>query len=415
MHGHKTELSHRFVMALLLAVLGLSGCSLSSGGAIGARATGARLARMKASPQWNPEQSTFKNTLRRMRSPRSERNRAIFSGGSKHRRPAPESPIETQSGPDFSSFPDSGLRITWMGHSTFLVELDGTRTLVDPIWSERASPFQWLGPQRFYPPPIPLHTLPTLDAILISHDHYDHLDYHTVLALAEAEVKWIVPLGVGAHLEHWGIAPDMIFELDWWQHLDVGDVTITATPSRHFSGRAITLGDQDATLWAGWAWQGPRHSVFYSGDTALHPEFQTIGERLGPFDVTLMEVGAYSRFWRDVHLGPEQAVLAHQLVQGDVMIPVHWGLFNMSLHGWTEPVERVLLAAQRVGVEVAILRPGASFVGGNPAIVDRWWPNVPWKSPAQSPAWSSQVEALQAPLRRPQSRGLNGSPQPNKP
>ena len=378
---------------------GLSGCFLSTGGAIGARASGARLARKQASPQWDRENHVFKNVLKRIDSPRRERNRAVFFGGSEHRTPAPNVVIDPGTPPDFSTGPSSGLRITWMGHSSFLVEIDGIRTLVDPIWSARASPFQWLGPKRFFPPPMALSALPKIDAIVISHDHYDHLDHDTVLAFAEADLKWIVPLGVGAHLEHWGIPPDTIHELDWWEQTSVGEVIITATPSRHFSGRAITLGDRDATLWAGWAWQGPRRSVFYSGDTAMHHEFKAIGERLGPFDVTLMEVGAYSQFWGDVHLGPEQAVLAHQLVRGDVMIPVHWGLFNISLHGWTEPAERVILAAQKLGIEVAVLRPGGSFAADGPAIIDRWWPQVPWGSAQQSPAWSSQVEALQSPLR----------------
>ena len=165
--------------------------------------------------------------------------------------------------------------------------------------------------------------------------------------LAARGVRWIVPLGVGAHLRAWGVPEALVTELDWWDAVTVGGLTVTATPARHFSGRG--LDDRDRTLWAGWAIAGPAHRVFYSGDTALHDEFDDIGRRLGPFDLTMIESGAYSALWADVHLGPEQAVLAHQLVRGDVMLPVHWGLFDLALHGWTEPVERVLAAAQRGG------------------------------------------------------------------
>ena len=288
-----------------------------------------------------------------------------------------------------------------MGHSSFLIELDGTRTLVDPIWSERASPFTWAGPKRFFEPPITIDQLPPLDAVIISHDHYDHLD-DTVVTLAREGLQWLVPMGVGAHLEHWGVDAEHIVELDWWDSRKIGNVTITATPSRHFSGRAITFTDQNATLWAGWAWQGATRSIFYSGDTALHNEFQTIGERLGPFDVTLMEVGAYNQLWADVHLGPEQAVLAHQLVRGEIMIPVHWGLFDLALHGWTEPAERVVLAAQRLGAKVRVMRPGASFDIKQGPSVDRWWPDTPWKDVSEDPAWSSNVDELIKPWHQSQ-------------
>ena len=158
--------------------------------------------------------------------------------------------------------------------------------------------------------------------------------------------------------------------------------------------------DQNATLWAGWAWKGPTRSLFYSGDTALHPQFAEIGARLGPFDVTLMESGAYNQLWADVHLGPEQAVIAHRMVGGNVMIPVHWGLFDLALHGWTEPAERVAAAAERLGVDVAILRPGASYEADQEPRVDRWWPETPWEPVEEAPAWSSSVEELQLSLRK---------------
>jgi len=239
-----------------------------------------------------------------------------------------------------------------------------------------------------------LDELPPLDAVIISHDHYDHLDQPTVQALATRDLLWLVPLGVGAHLEHWGVPQARIKELDWWDSFTLDGVVITATPSRHFSGRSILFTDQYATLWAGWAWSGPTRSLFYSGDTALHHDFREIGERLGPFDITLMEVGAYNQRWADVHLGPEQALLAHQEVQGHVMIPVHWGLFDLALHGWTEPAERTIAAAERLGIPLAMVHPGSSFDISSAPTVTRWWPTLPWETVDQAPAWSSSVESI---------------------
>ena len=380
-------------------VIAISGCLLSTGDVTGAPATGERLLRMQASPQWNSQLERFGNVLERIDGSWAKMLVQFFFGGSDFREPRNLPPIELVPTPNFSENPDGELRITWLGHSSFLVELDGIRTLVDPVWADRASPFTWAGPKRFYPPPIALHQLPPIDAVVISHDHYDHLDRDTVVALAKAPIEWIVPIGVGAHLEYWGIRPDSIVELDWWQSHQIGDVSLTATPSRHFSGRSITFSDQNATLWAGWSWRGRTRSLFYSGDTALHNQFTEIGNRLGPFDVTLMEVGAYNELWADVHLGPEQALIAHQLVQGDILIPVHWGLFDLALHGWTEPAERVIRAAKKLEIEVAILRPGATFDMQQAPSIDRWWPPTPWETLQHAPAWSSGVEGLQTPWK----------------
>jgi len=320
-------------------------------------------------------------------------------GGSKYRMPNP--PIDTFIDPreTWAMPPRSGLRVTWFGHSSTLVEIDGIRTLVDPVWNHRASPVPWAGPKRFYRPVAELHELPHLDAVVISHDHYDHLDKSVVIALAPKKLRWIVPLGVGAHLERWGIERTAITELDWWEETRVGEVTLTATPARHFSGRSVVLHDQNATLWAGWAWNGPSHSVFYSGDTGLHPDFDIIGQRLGPFDVTLMETGAYNGLWADVHMGPEQAVLAHRMVRGKILIPVHWGLFDLSLHGWTEPAERAIAAAKRVGDRLNILRPGDSYDAADAPVIDRWWPSLPWDTAEETPVWSTGVSEWQSILR----------------
>jgi L-ascorbate metabolism protein UlaG (beta-lactamase superfamily) len=291
------------------------------------------------------------------------------------------------------------LRVTWLGHSTLIVELDGKRLLLDPVWAERASPLTWAGPKRFFAPPLPLSELPEIDAILISHDHYDHLDTQTVQTLAAStRAPFVVPLGVGAHLEYWGVEPARIVELDWWQEHELGDLRLVATPARHFSGRSLTFHDADATLWSGWAMLGPTHRAYYSGDTAMFPGFSEIGERLGPFDVTLIESGAYNSMWPDVHLGPEQAVEAHRMVRGKTLIPVHWGLFDLALHGWTEPVERVLAKAQELGVQVATPAPGGSVDMTAQSRHPRWWPELPWVVAAEDPVVSSGlVGTLQLP------------------
>ena len=390
------------VVFVLLAVFAIAGLLVvwSAGDAPGASATGARLARMGRSQQWDKERGVFRNRLKRVDGSMWEMAGRFFFGGSDYREPKPPLKVAATDAKMLATPPASGLRVTWFGHSSFLVELDGVRTLVDPVWGERASPFSWAGPKRFYPPTIALEALPAVDAVIISHDHYDHLDVATVRQLANRKLVWLVPLGVGAHLEHWGIAARNIRELDWWDAHTIKGVTITATPSRHFSGRSVTFGDRNATLWAGWAWKGPKRSLFYSGDTALHFAFKEIGNRLGPFDLTLMEIGAYDQLWADVHLGPEQALLAHQMVKGRVMIPIHWGLFDLGLHGWTEPGERVLVAAQKLNVSLAINPPGHSFDIAQQPNAKRWWPATPWESVGQAPAWSSAVDDLQKPLRQ---------------
>lgn len=376
-------------LALLLVVAGLS-LWLLARPALGGRVEGDRLARAEHSPQWRDGQ--FRNALPTRDSAGLGVILEFAFGGSPHREPDAPVTVVARTRADYATPPASGLRVTWLGHSTLLVEIDGRRVLLDPVWGERASPFSFLGPRRFFAPPLPLDQLPDVDAVVISHDHYDHLDLPTVQALARRGVRWLVPLGVGAHLAAWGVPDSLVAELDWWESSDVAGLAITATPARHFSGRG--LGDAGRTLWAGWSVRGPTHRVFYSGDTALHDQLVAIGERLGPFDLTMIESGAYDGRWADVHLGPEQAVLAHRLVRGDVMLPVHWGLFDLALHGWTEPIERVLVAAREAGVRVAAPRPGDRVEPAALAAPVRWWPEVPWQSAAEAPARSSGVEQL---------------------
>ena len=376
------------VVVLLIVVLVVVGY-LSGLGAMGAGAVGERLARMQVSSQWTGEH--FANSLPSEEPALWPATVAWFTGSSPYSIPASPPPILRRSASDFESSPASGLRITWLGHSTLLVEIDSYRILIDPVWGERTSPFTWMGPERFHEPPLPWNELPPLDAVLISHDHYDHLDMPTIRRLIDTDVPILVPLGVGAHLEHWQIPAERIIEHDWWDEYQLGDLRLVTTPARHFSGRSMLMTDRMQTLWAGWALIGPAHRIYYSGDTAMFPGFHEIGRRLGPFDATMIESGAYNQLWRDVHVGPEQAVQAHVMVGGKVMIPVHWGTFDLALHSWTEPVERVMIAAQRFGVTVATPQPGQSVEPATVPPPTRWWPTTEWETAEEAPVVSSSL------------------------
>jgi L-ascorbate metabolism protein UlaG (beta-lactamase superfamily) len=369
-----------FVALAIMAAL-LGGCA-----AFGYRASGERRARVLRSPEWREGQ--FHNPQPLINDVwRSITSLFKPSPDARPHEPVAVAVVDAQL---YATLPASGLRVTWLGHSSTLVEIDGIRVLTDPIFSERASPFGWIGPKRFYPPPLPLDKLPAIDAVVISHDHFDHLDYRTIKALVRTNAIFIVPLGVGAHLAGWDVPAARIVELDWWQHTRVRDVEITCAPARHASGRTIVF-DDDAKLWAGYALRGPAHAAYYSGDSGLFPALRQIGERLGPFDVTMIEVGQYNRAWPDWHMGPEQAVKAHQMLRGRLFIPVHWGLFALAAHGWTEPAERAIAAALAAGVAIAVPRPGQSVEPSTPPPLERWWPKLPWKTGAQDPIVSSQM------------------------
>ncbi len=352
---------------------------------LGHRATGERRARMEKSPQW--KDGAFENP-----EPIVNQFGPMISGAmSVSAEAEPHQPVDVQVVDPalLAQRPESGLRLTWFGHSSTLIELDGYRILTDPIWSERVSPLSWFGPRRWYPPLIRLDQLPHIDAVLISHDHYDHLDHRTLIAMKDWDTKFIVPLGVGAHLEYWGIAASKIIEVDWWDRFRLGTLEIVATPVRHASGRHVF--DKDATLWAGYALLGTSHRVYYSGDTGLFTGLQDIGEKLGPFDVTMLEVGQYHRSWPDWHMGPEQAIQAHQLLRGKLLVPMHWGLLALAYHPWTEPIERSVASATKSSVKLVTPRPGQSFEPDAPTGFARWWPQASWETAEQHPIVSGNV------------------------
>jgi len=369
----------------LLVTLGIVFVIVDGYQAFGRMARGARLERMQRSPEWHG--GVFQN-------PQALYNDywGMLRGfGNKSADAAPKGSLGVARKPELGAPPKTGLRVTWLGHSTLLIEIDGHTFLTDPVWGERTSPLTWAGPKRFYEPPLPLDRLPRLDAILLSHDHYDHLDHPTIRRLARLDTRFIAPLGVGEHLAYWGVPTERISEYDWWQELALGDITIACVPARHASGR--TLIDKDKTLWAGYALVGSKHRVYFSGDTGLFPDMVRIGERYGPFDLTMIEAGAYNQAWPDWHLGPEQAVRAHQLVRGKAMLPIHWGLFDLAYHSWTEPMERVLRAASARSVAVLAPRPGQSVEPEAPPTFERWWPDLRGQTAEQDPIVATKIPA----------------------
>lgn len=285
-----------------------------------------------------------------------------------------------------------GLRVTWLGHSTSLIEIDGQVILTDPMFSERASPFSFLGPKRFsIAPPIELADLPDIDVVLISHDHYDHLDYPSIKALIPRTSRFLVPLGVGGHLERWGVPKSKIVELDWWEEHTHGDLTLVATPARHFSGRWLV---RNKTLWASWVIQGKRQRVFFGGDSGYFDGFKRIGEQYGPFELTLLESGAYNEAWSEIHMTPEETVQAHLDLQGQVLLPIHWGQFNLSLHPWTEPIERLVTAAERQGAIVATPLIGQPVTANSAVPQTAWWQALEGTVAGQSDAEALPGQAL---------------------
>lgn len=269
---------------------------------------------------------------------------------------------------------ETGLRVTRLGHSTLFLEIDGIRILTDPVWGKRASPIRFAGPKRFHPPPVPLPALPPLDAVIISHDHYDHLERATIRQLARMNVPFVTSLGVGAHLAKWGVPPEHIIELDWWESADIQGVAITAAPSQHFSGRGIR--DRNTTLWSSMHLRSTEHSFFFGADSGLTPEFAEIGERLGPFDMVALEIGAYHPAWGDIHMGPVNALAAHGMLGSGTLLPIHWGTFNLAIHPWDEPAETILQRAAAAGSVLVMPKPGEPVEPGRYEVVDPWWRSV---------------------------------------
>ncbi len=267
--------------------------------------------------------------------------------------------------------PVADLAATWYGHASALLEVDGQRVLLDPVWGDRVSPSPTVGPRRLHPPPVPIEDLPAVDAVLISHDHYDHLDLPTVRSLVRTQTApFVVPLGIGAHLRRWGVPDGRIIELDWGQAMEIGGLRLTCSEARHFSGRSLI---RDNTLWCSWVIGGPRHRAYFGGDTGYTAAFADIGAKHGPFGLTLLPIGAYGARWPHIHMNPEEAVRAHRDLGGDLLLPIHWATFDLAFHGWAEPVQRLRLAAAEAGVALALPRPGGRITKTEAPPTEDWW------------------------------------------
>jgi L-ascorbate metabolism protein UlaG (beta-lactamase superfamily) len=362
--------------------------SLSSGlralrpAAFGADPSGERLARIRRSPHF--KDGVFQNpggTARTLSSSsRVDFAKAFFDKDERPlRAPKGTVPVHATTLADISGPPATGLRLTWMGHSSVLAEIDGQRVLFDPVWGERCSPFPFVGPKRLHPVPLPLAALGPVDVVVISHDHYDHLDMPTIKALADTDTLFAVPLGVGAHLEYWGVSADRLRELDWNEATKVGGLTLTATPARHFCGRGPR--STQHTLWASWCVAGEEHRIYHSGDTGYFEGFKDIGAEHGPFDATMIQIGAYSDFWPDIHMTPEEGMRAHLDLQGGqphgVMMPIHWATFTLATHPWAAPGEGTVAAGRATGSRTALPRPGEPFEPTAETVPsDPWWRGV---------------------------------------
>jgi L-ascorbate metabolism protein UlaG (beta-lactamase superfamily) len=355
------------------------GFSVPRPAAFGADPGGARMARIRRSPHFRD--GVFQNpggaARTRPSGSATEFAKTYFDRQARlSRSPRGPIPVHATTVADLARPSATGLRLTWMGHSSVLAEIDGQRVLFDPVWGERCSPFPFAGPKRLHAVPLPLAALGPVDVVVVSHDHYDHLDMPTIKALAGTDTVFAVPLGVGAHLEHWGVPAGRLRELDWHESTRVGGLTLTATPARHFCGRGLR--NTQHTLWASWAVAGEEHRVYHSGDT-------------GYFDATMIQLGAYAEFWPDIHMTPEEGVRAHLDLQGGAphgaLLPIHWGTFNLAPHAWAEPGEWTKDAAEEAGQTVAFPRPGEPFEPAGKLPAEAWWRTVsapiahPWRRP----------------------------------
>ena len=296
----------------------------------------------------------------------------FFLDGREDQEPKSTLPVEPLTAEKLGSPPEDRVRVTWMGHSTLMIDIAGIRLLTDPNLSRRASPVSWAGPRRFLPLPMEAENFPKLDAVLISHNHYDHLDQATIRKLMDKTGRFLVPKGVGALLREWGAPEEKVVEMDWWQEYRLdGKLTLAYTPAQHFSARGLS--DRNKALWGSWAVVGPGARVYFSGDTGMFDCFKTIGEKYGPFDFTLMHIGAYADVWPKAHMTPEDAVAAHMALRGGIFLPIHWGAFRMAFHPWKEPAERFYAEAQKSGIKFTLPKAGQMVDNVSPAPAEPWW------------------------------------------
>ena len=340
---------------------------------IGSKPSGERLARIQASA--NYRDGKFHNVV--------ETNMDMSLGtmvkvmwkiarGGEGREPKDTIPTVAFDPETWAAIPDTAIATAWFGHSSVLIKVDGVTFLCDPVFGERASTFSFMGPKRFnYQQHMSVDLLPKVDVVLLSHDHYDHLDHVTVLRLKDQVKRWVAPLGVGAHLEHWGVPAERISEHDRWEGTVVEGVHLTLAPSRHFSGRSLT--DRSSTLWGAWIIEGRTKRVYFGADSGYSSTFKEVGGRFGPFDLVLLECGAYNELWSNIHMMPEETAQAALDLRAKVLMPIHWAKFSLAMHPWKEPVERVSKKASELNVQLLIPRIGRIVNGPDMALSERWW------------------------------------------
>ena len=352
----------------VVLVVGLLFLNLSP--QFGAKSKGERAARIQKSPNYqdgkfqNIEETTVMHSFDFGTIP------GYFTTGDKV--PDWSIPVDGISSNSFHNLADSLTRLTWFGHSAALLEIDGKRIFLDPMLASVPAPHPWLGSNRFNDTlPLSIPELPELDAVLISHDHYDHLSYESIVEIKDKVKKFYVPLGIAAHLISWGVAEDKIVELDWWDEVELEGITLACTPSRHFSGRGVL--DRFSTLWCSWVIRGRNSNIFFGGDSGYDKVFEKIGEKYGPFDIAMLECGQYNEQWPEIHMMPEETVQANIDLNSKLLMPIHWGAFKLALHSWTEPAERVSKKARELNVPITTPRIGQPIVIGQSAPASEWW------------------------------------------
>lgn len=266
--------------------------------------------------------------------------------------------------------------VTWFGHSASLLKIEGKKLLLDPMFGDASSPFPLFNSKRYSGAfSLERDDLQEIDAIIISHNHYDHLNYKSIMQLKNRAKHFYVPTGVAQYLIKWGISPSKISEHNWWDEITFDNIKLVCAPARHFSGRGMT--DRDRSLWCSWLILGQETKIFFSGDSGYAPHFKEIGDKYGPFDLTLMECGQYDPRWSAIHMLPEETVQAHIDVKGELLLPIHWGAFTLALHEWSDPIERVTKEAKRLGVKITTPQIGESItLKSTDYPLSAWWKEI---------------------------------------
>jgi len=335
----------------------------------GKRPLGKDLERCKQSPYYRKRGFVFMGT-KPSTNIATELMKEYSQSSAKDRAPKIEIPVIHYLKSDFDAVPSERLKVMWLGHASLLIEIAGKRILVDPVLGNRPSPTQLFGPaKRFHPAPISVKELPHIDYIVISHNHYDHLDFDFINAIKYRNINYLLPLGLGATFKYWGIKARNIYEVGWHEKLELDNLTFIVTDAKHYSGRFVN--DRNASFWNSWVIKGKNEKLFISGDSGYIEAYKAIGKQYGPFDLAAIAIGAYHRLWPDNHKTPEEAWQAFKDVQSEKMLPVHWATFDLALHPWAEPIERLVEVAGEEKDKICAPRVGEWL--GNNRNLEVWW------------------------------------------